>query len=45
MGAILLIEDERKVHGLIEQIFTKEELKALRTFSYAQDNALERERG
>ncbi len=38
-----MIEDERKVHGLIEQIFTKEELKALRTFSYAQDNALERQ--
>ncbi len=41
----MLIEDERKVHGLIEQIFTKEEWKALRTFSYVQDKDLEREGG
>jgi len=41
MGAILLIEDDRNVHGLIEKIFTKEELKALRTFSYDQDKTLE----
>jgi DNA-binding protein Fis len=45
MGAILLIEDDRNVHGLIEKIFTKEELKALRTFSYAQDKALESQGG
>ena len=33
MGAILLIEDDRNVHGLIEKIFAKEDLKVLKTFS------------
>jgi len=33
MGAILLIEDDRKVHGLIEKLFSQEDLKgALKAF-------------
>jgi len=32
MGAILLIEDDRNVHGLIEKIFAQKDLKVLKTF-------------
>jgi DNA-binding protein Fis len=32
MGAILLIEDDRNMHGLIEKIFPKEDLMVLKTF-------------
>ena len=32
MGAILLIEDDRNVHRLIEKILSKEDLRVLKTF-------------
>ena len=45
MGAILLIEDDRKVHGLIEKLFSQEDLKgalkAFRTFRRDKDWGLE----
>lgn len=37
MGAILLIEDDRNVHGLIEKIFAQKDLKVLKTFSLDQE--------
>jgi len=37
MGAILLIEDDRNVHGLIEKFFAKKDLKVLKTFSLDQE--------
>ena len=37
MGAILLIEDDRDLHGLIEKIFAKRDLKVLKTFSLDQE--------
>jgi two-component system nitrogen regulation response regulator GlnG len=41
MGAILLIEDDRNVHGLIEKIFSKEDLRVLKTFPRDQEGASE----
>lgn len=40
MGAILLIEDDRNVHGLIEKIFPKDELKILRQFPLGKEKNL-----
>jgi len=40
MGAILLIEDDRNVHGLIEKIFPKEELKILRRLPLGKERNL-----
>jgi DNA-binding protein Fis len=45
MGAILLIEDEGNVHGLIEKIFPKKDLKVLKTFSLEQMRDFERQGG
>ncbi len=45
MGAILLIEDDRNVHGLIEKFFRKENLKVLKTFPYDQEESLEKQQG
>ena len=39
----MLIEDDRNVHGLIEKIFPKGDLKVLKTFSYDREKALENE--
>ena len=41
MGAILLIEDDRNVQGLIEKIFSKEDLRVLKTFPRDQEGASE----
>jgi DNA-binding protein Fis len=41
MGAILLIEDDRNVHGLIEKIFPKEDLKVFNRFPRGPDGAAE----
>lgn len=40
MGAILLIEDDGKVHGLIEKIFSKEDLRILRASTHEEVGAL-----
>ena len=32
MGAILLIEDDRNIHGLLEKIFPKEDIKIIKTY-------------
>jgi len=39
MGAILLIEDDRKVHGLIEKILPKGDLKIVRAFPHPEEGA------
>ena len=41
MGAILLIEDDRNVHGLIEKILSKEDLRVLKTFPRDREGASE----
>jgi len=41
MGAILLIEDDRNVHGLIEKIFPQRDLKIFRTFPPDEEKSLE----
>jgi len=40
MGAILLIEDDRNVHGLIEKIFPKEDLRILRSYPFEKESNL-----
>lgn len=45
MGAILLIEDDRNVLGLIEKIFPKEDLKVLKTLPRDEEGASESPRG
>lgn len=45
MGAILLIEDDRNVHGLIEKILSKEDLRVLKTFPRDQEGASESPEG
>ena len=37
MGAILLIEDDRNVQGLIEKIFPKSDLKVLKEISFGKE--------
>ncbi|MBI5969026.1 MAG: hypothetical protein HY882_14360 [Deltaproteobacteria bacterium] len=45
MGAILLIEDDRKVRGLIEKIFPQKDLKIFRALPHDQEAALESREG
>jgi len=45
MGSILLIEDDRNVHGLIEKLFPKEEIKVFKTYPPGKEENIENPEG
>ena len=45
MGAILLIEDDRNIHGLIEKIFPKEDLMVFNKFPRGSERTSESPEG